>query len=41
LPERSLRRLLGCVACLLAARYIQTAAEAAPAPQPVGHRAPA
>jgi uncharacterized protein len=25
LPERSLRRLLGCVACLVAARYIQTA----------------
>jgi uncharacterized protein len=41
LPERSLRRLLGCVACLLAARYIQTAAEAAPAFRPVAHRAPA
>jgi len=25
LPERSLRRLLGCVACLVAARYLQTA----------------
>ena len=26
LPERSLRRLLGCIACLVAARYFQTAA---------------
>jgi uncharacterized membrane protein YfcA len=27
LPERSLRRLLGVIACLVAARYIQTASE--------------
>ncbi len=31
LPERSLRRLLGCVACLVAARYIQTGVATAPA----------
>jgi uncharacterized protein len=31
LPERSLRRLLGCVACLVAARYFQTAASDPPA----------
>jgi uncharacterized protein len=35
LPERSLRRLLGCVACLVAARYIQTGIEQQPAhPKP-------
>jgi uncharacterized membrane protein YfcA len=33
LPERSLRRLLGLIACVVAARYIQTAA-----PQPPTHR---
>jgi uncharacterized membrane protein YfcA len=26
LPERTLRRLLGVIACVVAARYIQTAA---------------
>jgi uncharacterized protein len=41
LPERSLRRLLGCVACLVAARYLQTAITERPARQPVPHRAPA
>jgi uncharacterized protein len=39
LPERSLRRLLGCVACLVAARYLETAATERPARQPVLHRA--
>jgi uncharacterized membrane protein YfcA len=38
LPERSLRRLLGCVACLVAARYLQTAATDRPAPRPVARR---
>jgi uncharacterized protein len=33
LPERSLRRLLGCIACLVAARYFQTAATEWPAPK--------
>lgn len=41
LPERSLRRLLGCIACVVAARYIQTAATERSAPQPIPHRAPA
>jgi len=40
LPERSLRRLLGCVACLVAARYIQTGIEQQPA-HPKPHRAAA
>jgi uncharacterized membrane protein YfcA len=39
LPERSLRRLLGCVACLLAARYLQNATGDPRAPRPVPHRA--
>ncbi len=39
LPERSLRRLLGCVACLVAARYFQTATPERVAPRPVPHRA--
>lgn len=35
IPERSLRRLLGVIACLVAARYFQTAAEQPPArPRP-------
>ena len=34
LPERSLRRLLGLIACLVAARYIQTAAQQPPTPHP-------
>ena len=34
LPERSLRRLLGVIGCLVAARYIQTAFEPAPRPVP-------
>lgn len=41
LPERSLRRLLGCVACLVAARYFQTAAADPPARSPAPHHAPA
>ncbi|MHB8243174.1 MAG: sulfite exporter TauE/SafE family protein [Solirubrobacteraceae bacterium] len=41
LPERSLRRLLGCVACLVAARYFQTAATEGPTPKAIAHRAPA
>jgi uncharacterized protein len=39
LPERSLRRLLGCVACLVAARYFQTAATERPMPKAVPHHA--
>jgi hypothetical protein len=39
LPERSLRRLLGCVACLVAARYFQTAATERAAPGLVPQRA--
>lgn len=34
LPERSLRRLLGCVACLVAVRYLQTAITERPTRQP-------
>jgi len=34
LPERSLRRLLGLIACLVAARYIQTGIRTAPPAQP-------
>lgn len=30
IPERSLRRLLGVIACVIAARYLQTAASAGP-----------
>lgn len=41
LPERSLRRLLGCVACLVAARYLQSAITERPARQPAAHRAAA
>jgi uncharacterized membrane protein YfcA len=43
LPERSLRRLLGCVACLVAARYIQTAVSDETASKPAtgpSHRRP-
>jgi uncharacterized protein len=42
LPERNLRRLLGLIACLVAARYIQTAAAStASHPQPARHAQPA
>jgi uncharacterized protein len=34
LPERSLRRLLGVIACLVAARYIQTSIQQPPAGRP-------
>jgi uncharacterized membrane protein YfcA len=34
LPERSLRKLLGAIACLVALRYIQTSVEPQPATQP-------
>ena len=34
LPERSLRRLLGVIACLVAARYIQTSIQQPPATRP-------
>jgi uncharacterized membrane protein YfcA len=37
LPERGLRRLLGCVACLVAARYFEMAAADRPASQVVLH----
>jgi uncharacterized membrane protein YfcA len=37
LPERSLRRLLGCVACLVAARYLQAEITERPARQPAAH----
>jgi len=40
LPERALRRLLGCVACLVAARYFQTAVVDRPAPRSMPHQAP-
>ena len=41
LPERGLRRLLGCVACLVAARYFEMAATDRPAPKAVPHVRPA
>ena len=42
LPERNLRRLLGLIACLVAARYLQTAATTTnQRPQPAGHAHPA
>jgi uncharacterized membrane protein YfcA len=34
LPERSLRRLLGLIACLVAARYIQTSVQQPPSTRP-------
>jgi uncharacterized membrane protein YfcA len=34
LPERALRRLLGLIACLVAARYIQTATQQSPPSRP-------
>jgi uncharacterized membrane protein YfcA len=34
LPEQSLRRLLGLIACVVAARYIQTATQTAPPARP-------
>jgi uncharacterized membrane protein YfcA len=34
LPEQSLRRLLGLIACLVAARYIQTSVQQSPTPRP-------
>jgi uncharacterized membrane protein YfcA len=40
LPERSLRRLLGCVACLVAARYLQTGVSDDAAPRPPARHAP-
>lgn len=39
LPEPALRRLLGLVACLVAARYIQAASQPSPSPRPA-HAAP-
>jgi uncharacterized membrane protein YfcA len=39
LPEQSLRRLLGLIACLVAARYIQTSIQQPPATRPA-HVAP-
>jgi uncharacterized membrane protein YfcA len=39
LPERSLRRLLGCVACLVAARYLQSAVTEQTAPKSIPHHA--
>jgi hypothetical protein len=39
LPERGLRRLLGCVACLAAARYFEMAATERPNPSQCGTRA--
>ena len=41
LPERSLRRLLGLIACLVAARYFQTAATERSVPRAASHSAPA
>jgi uncharacterized membrane protein YfcA len=41
LPERSLRRLLGLIACLVAARYFQTAATERSVPRAASHGAPA
>jgi uncharacterized protein len=42
LPERNLRRLLGVIACLVAARYLQTAATGTSSqPQPARHAQPA
>ncbi len=41
LPERALRKLLGCVACLVAARYFQLAASEQPVPRPAPHHATA
>ena len=42
LPERNLRRLLGLIACLVAARYLQTAVTGTSArPQPARHAQPA
>jgi uncharacterized protein len=37
LPERSLRRLLGVIACVVAARYIQTASTERTAARPLPH----
>jgi hypothetical protein len=34
LPERTLRRLLGVIACLVAARYIQTSVQPAASTKP-------
>jgi uncharacterized protein len=39
LPERNLRRLLGLIACLVAARYLQTAAAGATSDRPSAHHA--
>jgi uncharacterized protein len=39
LPERSLRRLLGVIACLVAARYIQTSVQQPPSSRPAHARA--
>ena len=42
LPERSLRRLLGLIACLVAARYLQAATTGTRSrPQPTQHAQPA
>jgi uncharacterized membrane protein YfcA len=40
LPERGLRRLLGCIACIVASRYVQLAATERPAPKVVPHSHP-
>jgi uncharacterized membrane protein YfcA len=34
LPEASIRRLLGLIACVIAARYLQQAAQSQPAARP-------
>ena len=39
LPERNLRRLLGLIACLVAARYIQTVVTTSPSRSHAGHPA--
>jgi len=42
LPERNLRRLLGLIACLVAARYLQTTVtDTGSRPQPARHAQPA
>jgi uncharacterized membrane protein YfcA len=41
LPERSLRRLLGLIACVIAARYFQTAASERSPARAVAHSTPA
>jgi uncharacterized membrane protein YfcA len=38
LPEASIRRLLGLIACLVAVRYVQEGLQSAPAHRPAAHR---